>query len=90
MTDTTDSIDAEWRRYGQALLHAMAEVRAETPEELHPLLLETADYWLSLGLAVGVQDPEAAARLLRVIEAVGAEREELAVDARHFVAEVLE
>ena len=32
----------------------MREVLAESPEDLHGLLLETADYWLSLGLAIGL------------------------------------
>ena len=36
---TNESLDPDWRRYGQALLHAMAEVRAETPEEVHAVLM---------------------------------------------------
>jgi hypothetical protein len=30
--------------------------------------METADYWLSLGLAIGTEQPEMASRLLRLIE----------------------
>jgi len=86
---TTHGEDPGWRRYGQALLHSMAEVRAEVPEDVHPILMETADYWLSLGLAIGVQQPEAAARLIRLIETEEPERAELASDAEHFVAEAL-
>jgi hypothetical protein len=86
---TAESVDADWRRYGQALLHSMAEVRGETPEDVHPVLMETADYWLSLGLAIGTAQPEAAARLLQLIETEEPERAELASDAEHFVAEAL-
>ena len=83
------SLDAAWRRYGQALLHAMAEVRAETPEDIHAVLMETADYWLSLGLAIGTEHPEMASRLLRLIETEEPELVELTADAQHFVAEAL-
>ncbi len=86
---TNESLDPDWRRYGQALLHAMAEVRAETPEDVHPVLMETADYWLSLGLAIGTEHAEAAARLLHLIEAEEPERAELTTDAQHFVGEAL-
>jgi hypothetical protein len=67
----------------------MEDVRAETPDDVHPVLMETADYWLSLGLAIGTQQPAAAARLLRLIEAEETERAELTADAEHFVAEAL-
>jgi hypothetical protein len=83
------SLDPAWRRYATALLHSMEAVRAETSEDLHPVLLETADYWLSLGLAIGTQQSEAGRRLLRLIEAEEPERAELAVDAQHFVGEAL-
>lgn len=85
MTETDD----RWERYGRAMLQAMQEVLAETSADLHPLLLETADYWLSLGLAIGRTDPDAAARLLDVIEADGPERSELVDDAAQFAADAL-
>lgn len=92
-TDATPTIspidEPSWRRYGTALLHSMAEVRAETSEDLHPLLMETADYWLSLGLAIGTEHPEMASRLLRLIETEEPELVELNADAQHFVAEAL-
>ncbi len=89
-TETTSQAEnAGWQRYGRALLHSMAEVRAETSEDVHPLLMETADYWLSLGLAIGTEQPEAAARLLRLIEAEEPGRAELTTDAEHFVTEAL-
>ena len=86
---TNESLDPDWRRYGQALLHAMAEVRAETPEDIQAVLMETADYWLSLGLAIGTEQPEMARRLLRLIEAEEPELVQLSADAQHFVAEAL-
>lgn len=89
-TETTSQADsAGWHRYGRALLHSMTEVRAETSEDVHPLLMETADYWLSLGLAIGTEQPEAAARLLRLIETEEPGRAELITDAEHFVTEAL-
>ena len=86
---TNEGLDTAWRRYATALLHAMAEVRAETPEDVHPVLMETADYWLSLGLAIGTEHPEMASRLLRLIETEEPELVELSADAEHFVAEAL-
>ena len=94
MTDGGDisdsSSDARWDRYGRALLQSMQEVLSETPQELHALLLETADYWLSLGLAIGAADAVAAQRLLGVIESEEPERAELADDAAQFVSDTLE
>lgn len=83
------SVDDRWDRYGRALLQGMQEVLAETPPELHSLLLETADYWLSLGLSIGSTDPRAAAQLLSVIEAEEPEQAELADDAAQFVGDAL-
>ena len=86
---TNEGLDTAWRRYATALLHSMEEVRAETAEDVHPLLMETADYWLSLGLAIGTEHPEMASRLLRLIETEEPELVELSADAQHFVAEAL-
>jgi hypothetical protein len=86
---TNEGLDPAWRRYATALLQAMADVRAETAEEVHPVLMETADYWLSLGLAIGTEHAEAASRLLRLIETEEPELVELSADAQHFVAESL-
>lgn len=86
--DTT--ADARWERYGRALLQSMQEVLSETPAELHSMLLETADYWLSLGLEIGSANPSGAARLLAVIESEEPERAELADDAAQFVIDALE
>ncbi len=67
----------------------MEEVLAEAPEATHHILLETADYWLSLGLVIGTERPQQGRRLLGVIEAEEAERVELAADAESFIQEAL-
>lgn len=53
------------------------------------VLVETADYWLSVGLAIGTAQPDAATRLLRLMESEKPGRVELTEDAQHFVAEAL-
>ena len=77
--------DDGWNRYGRALTSAMAEVL----EEVRPHALETADYWLSVGLAIGLEHPAAARRLLALIEAEEVERAALAGDAAAFLQEAL-
>jgi hypothetical protein len=86
---TDGALDEDWERYGRALLQSMQEVLSETPAELHPMLLETADYWLSLGLSIGSANPDGAARLLAVIESEEPERAELAEDAAQFASDAL-
>lgn len=88
-TVTDGAPDEDWERYGRALLQGMQEVLAETPSELHSMLLETADYWLSLGLSIGSTNPDGAARLLAVIESEEPERAELAGDGAQFVNDAL-
>jgi hypothetical protein len=80
---TTASTD-EWGRYGRTLIEAMAEVLAESPPHTDELLLETADFWLSLGIAIGLERAGDAARLLDTIEAHEGNRAELAEDAAAF------
>ena len=84
------SVDAQWAQYGQALIDSMSEVLAETPEDTHANLLETADYWLSLGLVLGLHDPDQAQQLLHVIEAHEAERGELERDASGLIGQVFD
>ncbi|HZT96943.1 MAG TPA: hypothetical protein VFB34_08910 [Chloroflexota bacterium] len=86
----TDEMNDEWRRYGESLIDSMGEVLKEAEEAHHPVLLETADYWLSLGLAIGLKRPEEAERLLTLIESEPARRCELDEDADAFLQEVLE
>ena len=82
------SIDEQWARYGRALIASMSEVLEETPGDIHANLLETADYWLSLGLVLGLNNPDRARRLLHLIEQHEAERGELQQDATGLIDEV--
>ena len=84
------SVDAQWARYGRALISSMSEVLDETPDDIHSNLLETADYWLSVGLVLGLREPDQAQKLLHVIEAYEAERGELARDAKSLIGQVFE
>src|SRR3979411_121309 len=81
------SVDAQWTQYGRALIDSMSEVLAETPDDIPANLLETADYWLSLGLVIGLRDPVQAQQLLQVIEANEAERGELERDATGLIGQ---
>ena len=78
----------EWRRYGSALIEAMREVLEEADESHRELLLETADYWLTLGLAIGLQRSEQAHMLLDVTHA-DEERAELLADADDLLTRAL-
>jgi len=80
---------ADWERYGRALHRSMAEVLEEFPEEVRPHALEMADYWISVGLAIGLERPSQARRLLELIEAEEAERAALAEGAAAFLDEAL-
>jgi len=82
-------MEAGWERYGRALTSAMAEVLEEFPEEVRPHALETADYWLSVGLVIGLERPAEAARLLELVEANKAERSALSGDGAGFLEEAL-
>ena len=78
-----------WHRYGRALTGAMTEVPEELPEEVRGHALETADYWLSVGITLGLERPQQGRELLELIEANEAERVALVEDAAAFVAEAL-
>jgi len=82
----------QWQRYGRAVIRSMGEVLEEVPEDLHGPMLETADYWLSVGLAFGLSRPAEAERLLALILAHEDEgsRAELEKDGAHLCAEVFE
>jgi hypothetical protein len=79
----------EWRRYGEAIIESMADVLGDAHEQHHPVLLETADYWLSLGLTIALDHPEDGRRLLHLIETEEPNRTELEADAKTFIKEVL-
>ena len=85
-----ESPDDQWARYGRALIASMSEVLGETPDDIHANLLETADYWLSLGLTLGLREPQRASDLLQIIEQHEPERGELARDATTLIGEVFE
>lgn len=84
------SVDEQWARYGRALISSMSDVLTETPDDSHANLLETADYWLSLGLVLGLRQPAHAQELLQAIEAHEAERGELERDAGGLISQVFE
>jgi hypothetical protein len=84
------TVDDPWTRYGRTLTRAMAEVLDEIPEELRPHILETADYWISVGLTIGLERPHQARRLLELIEGEESEQATLAQDAAAFIEEALE
>lgn len=86
---TDASASEEWKRYGRAVIQSMLEVLDGSHQETHGPLLETADYWLSVGLAIGLSQPKSAKRLLALIEAQEGERARLEEDAAAFCAEVL-
>jgi hypothetical protein len=56
--------------YARAIVATMAEVLKETPEDAtRSILLETADYWLQVGMAFGLNYPGDARRVLAAEEA---------------------
>jgi len=79
----------EWSRYGGTLTRAMSEVLEEFPDEVRPHALEVADYWISVGLTIGLERPHQARQLLALIEADESERTALAEDAAAFIEEAL-
>jgi hypothetical protein len=81
--------DDAWSRYGRSLVGAMAEVLDEIPEDVRPHALETADYWLSVGLQLGLERPHQARQLLALIEADDRAQVALAEDAAAFIEEAL-
>lgn len=81
--------EERWGRYGRAVIGAMSEVLDEVPEEAKAHVLETADYWLSVGLVPGIEHPEDAARLLELIETDEQERAALSGDGAVFLEDAL-
>jgi hypothetical protein len=74
-----------WERYGKAVVATMADVLENVADDHHALLLETADYWLSLGLAIAVTEPDKGNELLSLIETEEGNRTELVADGEEFV-----
>lgn len=85
----TEQPSQAWSRYGAAVIAAMDDALAEAEDGHHPMILETADYWLSLGLTIGLHHPEQAKELLHLIEANEQNRTDLAAEAGEFLREAL-
>jgi hypothetical protein len=84
-----EPVGEDWERYARTVIASMREVLVESPEEVHGLLLETADYWLSLGLVIGLRRPADAESLLALIQRHDVEDSgELADDGVVLCAEV--
>jgi hypothetical protein len=81
--------DADRHRYGKTVIGVMVEVLDEIPDDLRAHVLETADYWLSVGLTIGLERPHQARRLLEIIEAEEIERAALVEDATAFIEKAL-
>jgi hypothetical protein len=80
--------DEAWQPYGRALIAAMQEVLEEVDDEHREVLLEVADFWLGLGLVIGLDRREGAERLLSLL--IGpAERAELISDAEDLLRDAL-
>ena len=82
------SVPAGWEAYGRALVTSMSGVLAEVPEDHHPKFLETADFWLALGLAAGLERPAEAKRLLELMEPDEQARAEITLDAEGLCKDV--
>jgi len=79
----------EWERYAKTVIASMREVLADANEGHHPLLLEVADYWLALGITLGLERPAEAREILGLAEPDDVGRSELVTDAEHFAREAL-
>jgi len=79
----------DWHRYGRALITAMREVLEEVEEAQRAVLLETADFWLRLGLVIGIEHVDEAKRLLDLSQEEVGERAELLTDAEEWLAEAI-
>jgi hypothetical protein len=78
-----------WERYARALLTTMAAVLGEADERHRELLLETANYWLAMGLVLGLERPDAATRLVSIVEPRAEDQDELREDAHDFIEDAV-
>lgn len=67
----------------------MREVLEEVDEQHREMLLETADFWLRVGLVIGLERAEEAELLLRLSGGDTNERDELLADAEDLLDEVI-
>ncbi len=84
-----EQADETWQRYGRALIAAMRDVLDEADDRHRELLLEAADFWLGLGMVIGLERPDEAERLLHILQGQADERGELLSDADDLLAEAL-
>ncbi len=89
MSEAEKRTDEDWQRYGRALIAAMREVLDEADDRHAELLLEVADFWLGLGLVIGLERVDEARRLLALLEGDAGERAELLSDAEELLADAL-
>ena len=82
-------MDETWQRYGRALITAMREVLEEIDERQREVLLETADFWLRLGLVIGLERAPEAEQLLRLSAAHAGEHDELLADAEELLEDAI-
>ena len=73
--------------YGRALITVMRDVLEAIDEGQREVLLETADFWLRLGLVIGVEHADDARQLLALSQAAADVDGELREDAADFLAE---
>ena len=83
------TIDSGSQRYGRAVHRAMSELLDEFPENAQPHAVEVVNFWLALGIAIGLEHGSEAQQLLGLIEANGEKMAELSHDARAFLEEAL-
>jgi len=89
MNETQQQAGGAWQRYGRSMIASMREVLDEADDRHHDLLLETADFWLALGLVIGLERPVEAERLLGVAQGGADERAELLSDADDLLSEAI-
>lgn len=88
--DTPDArVEEDWQRYGRAVITAMREVLEEVDERHREVLLETADFWLRVGLVTGLESADKAEVLLRLAGVDADERRELLADAEDLLDEAI-
>ena len=83
------TIDSGSHRYGRAVHRAMAGLLDELPENAQPHAVEVANFWLALGIAIGLEHVNEAQQLLGLIEANEEKMADLSHDARAFLEEAL-
>jgi hypothetical protein len=83
------TIDSGSQHYGRAVNRAIAELFDGLPENAQPHAIEVANFWLSLGIAIGLEHASEAQQLLGLIEANGERMAELSHDARAFIEDAL-